>query len=99
MFYIFITWLILILMLILLAQGIQKNSKDREGYVTRWRTIGVCIIYGVTRGIYRSQHRAGTGFVFYLGILCSLVMRDISDLGKVWVQAVQKEVILLPSCL
>ncbi|SEK96839.1 hypothetical protein SAMN05518856_106218 [Paenibacillus sp. OK003] len=35
MLYIFITWLIL--MLILLAQGIQKNSKDREGSdLKRW---------------------------------------------------------------
>lgn len=52
MFYIFITWLILILMLILLAQGIQKNSKDREGYVTRWRgwLIGLFILGSVPLG-------------------------------------------------
>ncbi|SEO09827.1 hypothetical protein SAMN05518670_3613 [Paenibacillus sp. OK076] len=52
MLYIFITWLILILMLILLAQGIQKNSKDREGSVKRWRgwLIGLFILGSVPLG-------------------------------------------------
>ncbi|UPK42219.1 hypothetical protein [Paenibacillus pabuli] len=37
MFYIFITWLVLILLLFMLAQGLQKNPKDRGGSVfKRW---------------------------------------------------------------
>jgi len=52
MLYIFITWLILILMLILLAQGIQKSSKDRERSVKRWRgrLIGLFILGSVPLG-------------------------------------------------
>lgn len=52
MLYIFITWLILILTLIILAKGIQKNSKDREGSVKRWGgwLIGLFILGSVPLG-------------------------------------------------
>jgi len=52
MLYIFITWLILILMLIILAKGIQKNSKDREGSVKRWGgwLIGLFILGSIPLG-------------------------------------------------
>ncbi|RAW14406.1 hypothetical protein DC345_15735 [Paenibacillus taichungensis] len=53
MLYIFITWLILILMLILLAQGIQKISKDREGSnFKRWGgwLIGLFVVGSVPLG-------------------------------------------------
>lgn len=52
MLYIFITWLILILMLIILAKGIQKNSKDREGSGKLWGgwLIGLFILGSVPLG-------------------------------------------------
>ncbi|PIH56891.1 hypothetical protein [Paenibacillus sp. LK1] len=55
MFYIFITWLVLILLLIILVQGVQKNSKDRDrgGSVSkRWGGwfIGLFVVGSVPLG-------------------------------------------------
>ncbi|RAJ03436.1 hypothetical protein DET54_101638 [Paenibacillus pabuli] len=55
MFYIFITWLVLILLLIILVQGVQKNSKDRDrggSVFKRWGGwfIGLFVVGSVPLG-------------------------------------------------
>lgn len=54
MLYIFITWLILILTLIILAQGIQKNSEEDGGELVykRWGgwLIGLFVVGSVPLG-------------------------------------------------
>ncbi|OPG96400.1 hypothetical protein B2I21_24000 [Chryseobacterium mucoviscidosis] len=86
MLYIFITWLILILTLIILAQGIQKNSEDGgESVYKRWGgwLIGLFVVGSVPLGyaLYTELRGGYIGANIGLGLalfftwgLCALLL-------------------------